>query len=179
MSPGTKARRIAEPVALLDVMPTFLDLAGIDARTMPMHGLSLAPTVHGETPSLRAIPGDEMILASGERRAAGCGSFVASDTLWLLSCTRDDDFVPGRLLAQRSGGPAPLRTFDLTTNPPGHETTTPASAGSVGEGVARRALVSMQEAGIGAWKRMTDAAAGRIVTEPLDTERLRALGYLE
>ncbi len=178
-TPASAARRIGEPVALLDVMPTFLELARVDASGLSMHGTSLVPVTKGERSPLRTIVSDEMILASGERRAAGCGSFASEDTLWLLSCTRDEDFVPGRLLAVRSGGPAPLRTFDLIGVTPGVETTTEATGASFTAGAGRKALLAMQEANLAAWRRMTDAAAGRIVSEPVDTERLRALGYME
>jgi hypothetical protein len=175
----TGPRRVREPVALLDLMPTLLELAGVDGAGLPMHGTSLAPVVRGAAPPLRAVVADEMILQSGERRAAGCGSFVTAESLWLLSCTRDEDFVPGRLLAVRGAGPAPLRVFELASAPPARETTTEVTGASLAEGIGRRALVAMQEAGLAAWKRMTDAAAGRIVSEPVDTERLRALGYVE
>jgi hypothetical protein len=175
--PGT--RRIEEPVALLDVMPTLLELAGVDASAMPMHGHSLARVVRAETPPLRAIVADEMILSSGERRAAGCGSFATADSLWLLSCTRDEDFVPGRLLAVRSEKPAPLRVFDLIGAPPVRETTKESTGLAIAEAIGRRALTAMQEAGLAAWRRMTDAAAGPVMSDPIDTERLRALGYLE
>jgi hypothetical protein len=177
--PQARARRIEEPVALLDLMPTLLDLARVDASAIPMHGHSLAKVVRGDQPPLRAIVADEMILPNGERRAAGCGSFATADSLWLLSCTRDEDFVPGRLLAVRSEGPAPLRVFDLINAPPVRETTKETTGATIAEGVGRRALLAMQEAGLAAWRRMTDAAAGRIVSEPEDTDRLRALGYLE
>jgi hypothetical protein len=178
-TPQAKSRRIGEPVALLDLMPTLLELAGIDVAGLPMHGTSLANVLRGAAPPLRAIVADEMIIQSGERRAAGCGSFATASTLWLLSCTRDEDFVPGRLLAVRSGGPAPLRIFDLAQAPPAKETTADSTGSSFAEGVGRRALTSMQEASLAAWRRMTDAAAGRVVSDPADTERLRALGYVE
>ena len=178
-APGASPRRIHEPVALLDLMPTLVELAGIDAPALAMHGTSLAPALRGAPAPPRAIIADEMILDEGERRAHGCGSFATADTLWLLSCTRDEDFTPGRLLAARSGGPAPLRTIGLGGSQFGVETVPGSLGRTLLEGVSRPALAAMQAENLKVWRRMTDAAAGRIVSEPLTAERLRALGYMQ
>lgn len=178
-SPGAQTRRVGRNVALLDLMPTLLELADIDAPTLTMHGTSLAGTLHGKDAPDRAVVADEMILDEGERRPRGCGSFATAASLWLLSCTRDEDFTPGRLLASRSGGPAPLRRMALDPARFGAEVPADSIVQSVFEGVSRRALLTMQADNVKAWQRMTDAAVGRIVSEPLTDERLRALGYLE
>jgi len=178
-APGAQPRRVARNVALLDLMPTLLELARIDAASLTMHGTSLAGTLQAKDAPERAIVADEMILDEGERRPRGCGSFATAGSLWLLSCTRDEDFSPGRLLASRSGGPAPLRRMALDPARFGEELPADSVGQSILEGMSRRALITMQADNVKAWQRMTDAAAGRIVSEPLTDERLRALGYLE
>ncbi|MCA1807106.1 MAG: sulfatase [Actinobacteria bacterium] len=180
-TPAATPRRVAEPVALLDLMPSLLEMAGVDASALVMHGDSLAQVAAGKgLPKLaeRAVPADEMILEQGERRARGCGSFATATSLWLLSCTRDEDFTPGRPLPLRGPEPAPLRLVGLRPDNLGTE----AAAGfghTVLEGVSRSALISLQSSNMEAWKRITAAAAARIVSDPLGDERLRALGYME
>ena len=44
----TPGRRIVEPVQLIDVMPTVLDLAGIDTSELVLQGDSLVPLLRGE-----------------------------------------------------------------------------------------------------------------------------------
>ncbi|MHC4884556.1 MAG: sulfatase family protein [Planctomycetota bacterium] len=47
--PGGERRAIDAPVSLLDLVPTLLDLAGVDRESMPvLHGESLAPALKGE-----------------------------------------------------------------------------------------------------------------------------------
>ncbi len=178
-SGATDIRRVREPVALLDLAPTLWELAGIDASRIVVHGRSLAAALRGEPVAERAVPADEMLVEPGERRALGCGSFATGNSLWLLSCTHDEDFVPGRLLVARSGEPAPLRRFALAPDRFGVELPADGIGQTLSEGVARGALLSAQEEALAAWRHLTDAEAARITSEPETSERLRALGYLE
>ncbi|MFN2425729.1 MAG: sulfatase [Candidatus Binatia bacterium] len=185
-APGAAAKRVHEPVGLLDLMPTLLDIAGAHSAALTMHGTSLAPVLRGgRAAGGGAVVADEMLLDAGDRRAQGCGSFATLGALWLLSCTRDEDFTPGRLLATRSGGPAPLRLFELSASPQdeGQLLSVESMLGDLSraflEGVSRRALLAMQTDNLTVWQQMTDAAAGRIVSEPATVERLRALGYAQ
>ena len=47
-APGARARRVAEPVSLVDLMPTILEYAGLPARS-GLRGRSLAPALEGRT----------------------------------------------------------------------------------------------------------------------------------
>ena len=39
---------VEQPVQLVDLMPTLLDLADMDASTLPLHGRSLVPLIMGD-----------------------------------------------------------------------------------------------------------------------------------
>jgi choline-sulfatase len=53
MPPGwARTGVVDEPVQLLDLMPTLLDLAGVDAGRLPMQGRSLMPLIRGEVAGL-------------------------------------------------------------------------------------------------------------------------------
>ena len=50
--PGIAAKRVKQPVGLVDLAPTLLDLAGFVPPGMPqMDGVSLAPILRGEEPA--------------------------------------------------------------------------------------------------------------------------------
>jgi arylsulfatase A-like enzyme len=53
-APGAKASVVQTPVSLVDVMPTLLELAGIDGP-VGMNGVSLAPALRGESTPARPI----------------------------------------------------------------------------------------------------------------------------
>lgn len=53
-SPGVRAGRVSEPVGLVDLMPTVLDLVGVEAPPN-LRGVSLAPALRGEQPERRDL----------------------------------------------------------------------------------------------------------------------------
>lgn len=54
--PGVAARRVADPVSLLDVLPTFLDLGGgLPDKALLGDGASLAPYLRGASPGPRPV----------------------------------------------------------------------------------------------------------------------------
>lgn len=178
-APGAAPTRVNSPVALLDLAPTLFELAKIDASGLLLHGENLAATLRGGPAPARAVPGEEMALERGERVAGGCGSFVTDSTLWLNSCTRDDDYEDGAALPSRPASLTPLRWFEL--DGPGaakERPLDPFSRRLLGT-IVRSDLLAVQESGIAAWRRMTDGAAAKIRSEPGSVERLRGLGYLE
>ena len=178
-APGAAPTRVSAPVALLDLAPTLFELAKIDASGLLLHGESLAATLRGGLPPARAVPGEEMALERGERVTAGCGSFVTDSTLWLNSCTRDDDYEDGAALPSRPASPTPLRWFELDGAGAGKEQTLDPFSRRILGTLVGRDLRALQESGLAAWRRMTDGAAAKIRSEPGSVERLRGLGYLE
>ena len=53
--PGLPAKRVAEPVSLLDVTPTVLDLLGIEAPEGTLQGLPLTGAIQGDAAALEAL----------------------------------------------------------------------------------------------------------------------------
>lgn len=54
--PGGKTRTVTAPVSLVDLVPTLLDLAGVERKAMPvLHGTSLLPDLHGEVRPERPV----------------------------------------------------------------------------------------------------------------------------
>ncbi len=54
--PGGKAHTVSEPVSLLDLVPTLVDLAGAERQAMPvLHGTSLLPDLRGEARPERPV----------------------------------------------------------------------------------------------------------------------------
>lgn len=54
--PGGETRTVTTPVSLLDLVPTLLDLAGVDRQAMPvLHGTSLLPDMRGQARPERPI----------------------------------------------------------------------------------------------------------------------------
>jgi len=54
--PGGKTHTVAAPVSLVDLVPTLVDLAGVDRQAMPvLHGTSLMPDLRGDARPERPI----------------------------------------------------------------------------------------------------------------------------
>jgi len=61
--PGRCGRTIAEPVAMVDFLPTLLELAGIDPTGEPIEGQSLVPLLEQNLPQERTIFSENYSLA--------------------------------------------------------------------------------------------------------------------
>jgi choline-sulfatase len=81
--------RVAEPVSLLDVAPTLLDLAGLDASDLgAIDGRSLAPVLRGE--GRRAAPVVAEYLAEGVNAPM---VMVRDGALKYIRCSGDPDVL--------------------------------------------------------------------------------------
>ncbi len=69
-APGIAHRRVAEPVSLLDVVPTLYDLVGVEAG--PFDGTSLLPAMEGDDDALEALA----------TRTTAFGRPLYGDTRW-------------------------------------------------------------------------------------------------
>ena len=91
---------MAEPVELLDVMPTILDIAGIDTTGMLLQGRSLLPLIEGREAGPRLALSEGLTNFHGEEGPGGVGLHPLS----AVARSQDDE--------RRAGG-----GVDLDDNP--------------------------------------------------------------
>lgn len=70
--PGVKSRIVAQPVQILDLVPTILDFLGIDARAYKLDGRSLRPLLAGASGT---AAGELQFGLQGTYRSAADGRF--------------------------------------------------------------------------------------------------------
>src|SRR3954463_3315524 len=136
--PGAAARVVDDPVSLLDLAPTILDLVGARER-LPMDGVSFAPLLYGESHPERAVLSEYHV----EKVRAPC--FMARRGRWkyVLVHGHDEQLFdlerdPGErenLVEQEPGTVAELRALVLERFDPD------AIARAGAESVRRRELV--------------------------------------
>jgi arylsulfatase A-like enzyme len=151
--------RVAAPVELVDVVPTILDLAGIDASALPLQGDSLVSLARGEPSAAGSLAlSEEVIAYRSKEDAAVWGSVFLSDRHFL-----------------KSEGVAGVVGFARRTDPDESDPIAlePAVATEVTD------LISgMKTANLAIWRALTRDAERTITLDPERQERLRALGYL-
>jgi choline-sulfatase len=86
--PSAAPRRVAEPVSLLDVAPTVLDLAGISDHGLELDGVSLAPALAGGAPVRGPVIAE--YHAEGVQAPA---AMVRSGRHKLIVCGHDPDLL--------------------------------------------------------------------------------------
>ena len=156
------ARRIEAPVQLVDVVPTLLELLGIDAGELLVQGDSLLPLIRGEEP-----PWWRDRIALSEEPDAWRGrsdtqiSASAFSDRWHLLHSRT---LPGPELYDYRGDPQEQR---------------PLAGRERERQVLERVLVGMKAANVAIWEAMTRDADGAIRYDPDALEQLRELGYIE
>jgi len=105
-------RRIAEPVSMIDMLPTVLDLAGLPAPEVTQ-GQSLAPLLRGEPGyKRRPIVFDELNIE--EEYSRGCVEVI--DGRWGASLLIDTRPEERRTPLDRAR-PVPLLIFDVWEDP--------------------------------------------------------------
>ena len=170
--------RIAAPVQLIDVMPTVLELAGVDRTDLLLQGRSLVGLVDGQDPGYwrdRVILSEEPdAMLKGD--PCSCGSLyfrnwhVVSSS-WLWPRPRQYLYFPGPQTF--------LATAVLRVDKPRGESLSPAFLPDLLVRERQRSILAeLREANMVTWRKLTEGDAGERVIDPDTLERLRGLGYV-
>lgn len=152
--PGQTPKTIDTRASLVDLVPTLLDLVGVEPTAPAMHGESLRRIIAGDAP---------------DRQINGVTSLEAG--YYVLAVIAGDT----KLVAQRSEWNAPwnFQLFDLGRDPDGHDDLAPTTSS--------RALARMKRR-LFEWTKNVDlqlepSSSPAKELAPDVRERLRALGY--
>ncbi|MGE3292119.1 MAG: sulfatase [Geminicoccaceae bacterium] len=169
-------KRIAAPVQLIDLMPTVLDLAGVDREGLLIQGHPLTGLIDGSEPERwrdRVIVSEEP-TAMNKGDPCRCGSTYFRD--WhLLSSTwvwpRQHLYAPGLQTF--------LGTFVTKVNAPSSEELDYGFAPDLVVRSRQQAFLGdLRDINMDIWRRLTEQEADGRVIDPDTLERLRGLGYV-
>ncbi len=157
---------VDEPVSLLDVVPTLLDLVGIGHDSLPLQGRSLLGHLRApEALPLRAVVSEEAIAFSRDRPQRIRGSIF---------------FDRWHLLYSRHAGEKRLRVFDLDADPDETRSALPLLRFDPWlEGSVLDALGELKAADLALGAALAQGEVDSIAMDPDEREQLRALGYIE
>jgi arylsulfatase len=163
-------RRIPQVVQLLDVMPTILELAGVDSNELLLAGSSLVDLIEG-----RRIPyWKDRIAVSEEPTAMSrdapcpCGSLFFRN--WHLIASSELRGVPFAL---------DRRAFDFRSHPQETRLSLSPTANLLAWYKHRRVIRELQENNMEAWRLWTGKTEDYVLkVDPDVLERLRTLGYI-
>ena len=172
-------QRIAAPVQLLDMMPTILDLAGVDRSPLLLQGDSLIPLIDGDHPDYWAnrvvISEEPTAMVKGD--PCSCGSIYFRD--WHI--IGSSYFWPLRDAYQRAPNlQASLATFALKVEPDARNEQL--SLGFIPDLLLRwrhgAILRELRRANMATFETVTAGDASVGVIDPDTLERLKGLGYV-
>lgn len=169
-----EGRRIAEPVGLVDLVPTLLDAAGVDRSELLLHGDSLLPLIEGRDPDFwrRVVVSEEPTAMRRADPCASCGSLFrgglqlpGSPHLSGHSRTFGFDDAFGLL-------------FTHFRQPEGEDGHWSSFLDLYPRWLHHRTLAALHAADTEFWRRVTGGAGGAEAIDPETLERLRGPGYV-
>jgi arylsulfatase len=175
-----KALRLMEPVQLLDVMPTVLEFAGVDASGIVMQGDSLVSLLEGRDPEFwrnRVVASEEVTVRDKVHTSRNTGLRVSGSLFY-----RDWHLIASRMFwPQRGYWPESLRlqVFNLGSDPHEHD----AALRFLPDAWLRyrytTGLNRLQSISEEAGKLFRGAGEQAYQFDPDTLEHLKALGYVE
>lgn len=169
-------KRIREPVQLIDLLPTVLDLAGVDKTDLLLQGRSLVGLIDGEDQDYwrnRVVVVEEP-TAMRKSDPCNCGSLyfrdwhvLASSWMW----PRDYLYAPDLQ--------AFLTSSVLAVDKPRGESQAWSFLPDLLVRLAHRGILGdLRDANMSTWRKITEGEGGNRVIDPDTLERLRGLGYV-
>jgi len=170
---------ISAPVQLIDIMPTILDIAGIDKDEMVLQGDSLLPLINESDLDFwdsRICFSEEVVNRSKKFDNRPFGSLIIDDWHFLNS----KEFLPHKLRKWCSGAePFLSKAFQYTTDREELQFINSFYFDFVGKFIVSRIMKNFHKRNQQICKGLTGKKEGTIKTEPEVMEKLRALGYLQ
>jgi hypothetical protein len=170
-----QGRRIAEPVGLVDLVPTLLAAAGVDQSDLLLHGDSLLPLIEGRDLAFwrrRVVVSEEPTVMRRGDPCASCGSLfrgelqlLGSPAIFKRSWTFGFDDSFGLLFTHMRDA---IRDVAFWTS----------LAGLYPRWLHHRTFAALHAADTEIWRKITGGEAGGGVIDPETLERLRGLGYV-
>jgi arylsulfatase A-like enzyme len=175
-----KPLRITESVQLLDVMPTILEFAGVDASALAMQGDSLVSLLDGRDPEFwrnRVIASEEVYVRDKVRDWRNHGLWVSGSLFY-----RDWHFIASRKFWPQHGyWPESLRlkVFNLTDDPQEHRAVTRFLPDAYLRYRYTLGLNRLQSISEEAGRMFRNTEEQNYEFDPEALEHLKALGYVE
>ncbi len=166
-------QRIEAPVQLIDVMPSILELVGIDSSSLLIEGRSLVPLTHAAddpTWRKRVVVCDEVIDRTGKEDERSLASLFCGQ----LHLINSDSFSSHRRLPHQ----AYLRAFDRSVNPAEDDYANSLYYDPILKYRVGSLVHDLQAANIDIWFALTLGVRGTMDYDPETIARLRSLGYL-
>jgi len=157
--------RIDDPVALVDLAPTLLELAGIDPAPLPFQGRSWAARIEGGGRAPSLVVSEEVISYQRDRPERIRASLFFGG--WHLLWTRHDG---------RDG----LRAFRYREDPDELRPLASAAFDPLLERKIHSLLRSLKSENTALWAELTrDTGVDDVRLDPETQDQLRALGYID
>ena len=171
-------RSVEEPVQLIDVMPTILDLAKIEKSELLLHGESLLPLMD-ERPdgakSIRLALSEEFVNRR-EGDEGGRGSLMLRD--WHLLSSQDL-LSPNKVFSWLPDLGLSTRVFNYRSDPREKKLWNTFLLDWMLKAKVRDTLLALEETNRDVMAALTDAKKETVEMDPEVEERMRALGYLK
>ena len=172
-------KRIKTPVQLIDIMPTILDIAGINKDELVLQGDSLLTLIDGSRPDFwasRICFSEEVINRSYKFDDRPFGSLFVGNWHMLNS----KEFLPSKLRNSHTRvEPFFFKAFQFANDPAEARFMNSFYFDPFGKIIAARVMKNFHNANQQLCQAFTGQEKGAVKTDPLVLERLRDLGYLQ
>jgi arylsulfatase len=172
-------KRIEEVVQLVDVMPTVLELAGIDRTDLLLQGDSLVSLIEGGEPERwhDRLAISEEPVAMDRNQPCSCASLMFRDwqvisSTWLWPSDRDDPILPGVQTFVKT------HVYQYRDDPKESVPALTFLPDLYVRWLAKDTVSSLREVNQTTWRKLTEGEDIELRVDPDTLEHLRGLGYV-